>query len=310
MKRALQDRLQSIGFCAIDDPLFPDGGGSGGDPGIVRPDPAANGGDPNPEMGLTMQGAAELIVQAQAPLLEKINELSEATARLASNAMNSQQRNYAPALVPTNDEDFLTQFSTDPEKAVEAKVARGIQAQLGSLAPLIGNLMNSGTSAFVGLEAQTVDAEFGPGAWAKLFDKPMNTIIDSYRTNNATALADRNTITREVNGLKGQLINELIEFRNSSTKLTSEQMAAQKKELSDSIVQDVTQRTNMTGGIRRQESGALEITESVKGYVEERQRAIGGTEDAKTFLERTDYGNSIEEYRAHQAKMKAAGSKQ
>jgi hypothetical protein len=303
MKRALQDRFQSIGLCSIDDPLFPDpAGGPGG--GTPDPDPGANGGDPDPNTGITMQGAAELIVQAQAPLLEKINELGEATAKLAANAANPQ--NTAPALVPTNDEDFLTQFGVDPEKAVDAKVAAGIQAQLGTIAPLIGNLMNSGTSAFVGLEAQQVDAEFGAGAWAKLFDKPMNTIIDSYRTNNATALADRNTITREVNGLKGQLINELVEFRNSSTKATTDNVAAQRKELADSIVEDVTQRTNMTGGIRRQEGGALEITENVKGYVEERQRAIGGNEDAKTFLERTDYGNSIEEYNAHQEKLKAA----
>jgi hypothetical protein len=305
MKRALTDRLQSIGFCAIDDPLFPEGGG--GDKGT--PDPPTNGGDPNPETSITMQGAAELIVQAQAPLLEKINELGEATAKLAANAANPQNRQ-APALVPTNDEDFLTQFGIDPEKAVDAKVAAGIQAQLGTIAPLIGNLMNSGTSAFVGLEAQQVDAEFGPGAWAKLFDKPMNTIIESYRTNNATALADRNTITREVNGLKGQLINELVEFRSTATKSNADNAAAQRKELADGIVEDVTQRTNMTGGIRRQEGGTLEITEDIKGYVEERQRAIGGTEDAKTFLERTDYGNSIEEYNAHQEKMKAAGGTQ
>jgi hypothetical protein len=175
---------------------------------------------------------------------------------------------------------------------------------------MIGNLMNSGASAFVGLEAQAVDQEFGAGAWAKMFDKPMQTIVDSYRTNNATALADRNTITREVNGLKGQLINELIEFRDGARKLTDEQTDANRKALTESVLEDVTQRTNMTGGIRRQESGAEEITEAVKGYVEERQRAIGGDETAKTFMERTDYGNSIEEYTAHQEKLKAAGGTQ
>jgi hypothetical protein len=185
-------------------------------------------------------------------------------------------------------------------------VAKGIATQLGQLTPLIGNLMNSGASAFVGIEAQTVDQEFGAGAWSALFDKPMQTILDSYRTTNIGALADRNTITREVNGLKGQLINELIEFRDKSNKLTDEQKTAQRKELTDSVVEDVTSRTNMTGGIRRVESGTEEVTESIKGYVEERQRAIGGNESAKTFLERTDYGNSIEDYVEHQKKLKAA----
>jgi hypothetical protein len=98
-----------------------------------------------------------------------------------------------------------------------------------------------------------------------------------------------------------------MEFKTNSTKLTEEQKTKQQKELAEGILKDVTQRTNLTGGIRRIESGAEEITEQVKGYVAERQRAIGGSEDPKAFLERTDYGNSWEDFQAHQKKMKAKG---
>jgi hypothetical protein len=287
--------LENPGLCSIDDPLFPDTGGGAGDPPPKTP---ANGGDPNPTTGISMAEAAELVTQAQAPLLEKIETLSEATAKLAQNATANQQNQTTPD--PQGDGDFLTEFSQDPEKAVKT-LMRG---EMGAIAPLIGNLMNSGTSAFVGIEAQAVDQEFGSGAWATLFDKPMNTIIDSYRTNNMAALADRNTITREVNMLKGQLIDKLIEHKTNAAKVTAEQTEADRKTLTDTITDDVTQRTGMTGGIRRHEAGAAVITEDIKGYVEERQRAIGGTEGAKEFMERTEYGNTLEDYLAHQKTMK------
>lgn len=285
----------------IDDNLFPDGGdpAAGGGAGGGSPNPNPNGGDPNPT-ALTMEGAAELITQSQAPLLERIEELSGSVAKLAQNATNPQPPNQGGP--DPDDPDFMTQLTTDPQKAIQGL----LRQEMGTIAPVLGNLMNSGASAFVGMEAQQIDQEFGAGAWDKLFAKPMDTILEAYRTNNAVALADRNTITREVNMLKGQVVNELIKHRDEFQKLSTEEQEAANKAITDQVVETVAQRTNLTGGIRRTESGAEEVTEEVKGYLEERTRAIGGNEDAKEFLQRTNYGNTWEDYQEHQKKMKAA----
>ena len=296
------------GQLTIDDPMFSgteaggepgDGGtGGGGDP---SPDPKANGNDPTPS-GLTMEAAAELITQAQAPLYAKLEEQGTQMAKVIAEL---SQQNKAPAGGATLNqvtEDFLTQFGTDPEAAVDTVVNK----RLATLAPLIGNLMNSGTSAFVGLEAQQIDGEFGPGAFNKLFDKPLNVILDSYRANNAMAHSDRNVITNEVNGLKGKLFNELVEYREESRKKATESNEGQRKDLVDGIVSDVTQRTNMTGGLRRIQDGSLEVTDDLKGYLAERTRAIGGDPiDPKVWLEENDYGNTYEDFLKNEKKLAA-----
>jgi hypothetical protein len=302
MKRTLQDRLQSIGFCAVDDPMFPDNQNSagGGEPGKA-PAPG-NGTDPNAADPLTLESAAALITASQAPLLKRLEELGETTAQVVQSMNQTRTPANQPEPNTQDQEDFLTQFGVDPEAAVNAAVSK----QLGTLAPLIGNLMNSGTSAFVGLEAQQIDAEFGAGAWNKLFDKPLAVILDGYRQNNAMALSDRNVITNEVNGLKGKLFNELVTFRTEAQKTNADTVDANRKELTDGIVADVTQRTNLTGGLRRIEGMGEEVTEELKQYLAERVAATGEKIEPKEWLARTDYGNSIEEYNAHQEKLKAA----
>lgn len=257
-----------------------------------------NGKDPAGNAGLTMAEAAELITQANAPLLEKVAELTASMGRM------NQPTPKDPVVTPVEPADFLTRFSEDPEGAIDARIA----SQFQTVAPVIGNIINSGTGAFVGLEAQQVDQEFGEGAWAKYIDKPLTVILDSYKQSNAAALSDRGTITREVNGLKGQLLNELVEHRDTSKQKATEAGEASQKDLLETVMAGV--RTNLTGGIRSNQTVGEEVTEELKGYLAERQAAIGGDESGKDWLQRTDYGNTIEEYVAHQKKLEtAAGGK-
>ena len=280
-----------------DDNLFPEGTPEGK---TAEPTPPGNGADPAGEAPITMAAAAELITAAQAPLLEKINELTEAT----SSAVKAVQTPplAPPAKIDGPPEDFLTRFANDPEGAIR-EVAGG---QMQVAVPLMSGLINSTVATFIGRETTDIDRDFGTGAWAKFFDKPLGVLMDGYRKSNVAALADDSTIRREVDGLKGRMFNELVEFREASRKTTTEAGEADTKKLVDGVTETVIAQTNLSGGIRRISTGEEEITEGVKGYLAERIAAIGGDENAKDFLARTDYGDSIEDYMAHQKKMDTA----
>ena len=259
--------------------------------------PPGNGKDPEGTETLTMQNVAELITQAQAPLLEKIEGLTQATSQAVT---DSRQ----PAPTPQNQEpqgDFLTQFSENPELSIDNKIAQ----QLRTVAPMVSNLINSTVSNFVSRERTEIDGQFGEGAFDKFFDKPLNVLMDSYRQTNAAALADEGTIRRETDGLKGRLFDQLVEYRTENQKKTAEEGEAGTQKLVDGVLEKVVQ-TNMTGGIRRIDNSADAITEDLKGYLAERAAAIGVTEEPKAWLERTTYGNSYEDFQEHQKKLEAA----
>ena len=276
-----------------DDNLFPtaDPNTPVGDP---PGEPKPNGADPE-GTPLTMEQGAEMVTQAMAPLADQLQRVGETLAQL-------QQNQPAAPVEPTMTgpaEDFLTRFSADPEAAVTEAATAPVKA----IVPLISSLMNSAVGAFTGMEAAEIDHEFGPGAWKKHFDGPMTTIINNYRSQNAQALADRGTLTKEVNGLKGVLFNELVEFRENSRKTAAEAVETDNKKLVDGVLTQIP-RTNLTGGIRRTVGGAEEIPEGLEGYLADRARAIGGeAETGKDWMARTDYGNSYVEYLAHQKKM-------
>lgn len=286
-----------------DDNLFPNQSGSpeghspgngteptGGSPG--------NGTDPGGETPLTLAQAAELITQANQPQLEKIEALTQAVANVV-NRLQSPSTNAGPTKGSMDDgEDFLTRFSTDPEGAIRDISVRTIQ----EAAPLVSTLINSSVSNFVSQEQSKIDREFGSGAWDKFFNKPLNTIMNSYREHNAAALANHETITREVDGLKGRQFNDLVKFREESKKAEAEAEQGQNKQLLDGVLKQV--QTNLTGGIRRIPTDDEPVTEDLKGYLAERTAAIGGDEDPKGFLQRTNYGNTLEDFLKHQEAMK------
>jgi hypothetical protein len=287
-----------------DDNLFPEktGAGTGGEtpPG----DPPANGGDPAAgETPVTMAAAAELITQAISPLADRLEELGRTNAQLAQN-LQTPQGNQAGGDPSPAPEDFLTRFSNDPEGAVRSVVGGEFQ----SVVPLVSSLINSTVSNFVSKESSDIDREFGAGAWDKFFEKPLGVLVDSYRKSNAPALADHNTIRREVDGLKGRQFDALVAFRDDSRKTATEKKEGGQKELVDEVLKGV--QTNLTGGIRRISTEGEEVTEELKGYLAERSAAIGENIDPKAWLAQTNYGNTLEDYQAHQKVLEKARKKE
>ena len=282
-----------------DDNLFPEGTQTPeGDAGEATP--AGNGSDPAGDAPVTMAAAAEMMSQVITPLTERLEELGRTNAQLAG-----QLRAPAPEGTPTpatETEDFLTRFSSDPEGAVRGLQNEGFQ----QIVPLASSLINSTVSNFIIRETDQIDREFGQGAFSKFFEKPLGVIMNSYRQSNAVALADHSVISREVDGLKGRQFNELVEFREGSRKSATDTQESQTKDLVKGVTDKVLNQTNLTGGLRRIDGGEEEVTDALKGYLAERQAAIGGNETGKEFNTRTNYGNSYEEFQAHQEKLKAA----
>jgi hypothetical protein len=264
-----------------------------------------NGGDPAPveetapQAGISPEMFAQGIEQLVGPLREQIGELSAAVSR-----MNQAPVNREPVHSPEPEADFLTSFSNNPEGAIKNVVS----GELKGLAPFLNTILEGGSSAFVDIEAQRIDQEFGKGAWEKFYQKPMGEIVQTYQTKQPTALGDRGVIRREVDGLTGRMVGKLIEhqqeFRTKTEKDETEKVGV----LQENILKEAMKRTSLTGGIRRMPTGEQEVTEELKGYLKERMDAIGLEQDPKDFLKQTDYGNTLEEYEAHQTKL--SGGKQ
>jgi hypothetical protein len=102
----------------------------------------------------------------------------------------------------------------------------------------------------------------------------------------------------------GKLIEHQQEFKTKTEKDETEKVGV----LQENILKEAMKRTSLTGGIRRMPTGEQEVTEELKGYLKERMDAIGLEQDPKDFLKQTDYGNTLEEYEAHQTKL--SGGKQ
>lgn len=276
----------------------PQGGTSEGTPA------AGNGADTQGDGPVTLAAAAELITQAISPMADRLEELGRTNSALAAQLQSTGGPAGGAAAQNTSVEtrDFLTDFSENPEGAIDARIGQ----QLGTVAPLVSGLIDSTVGNFVRAESQKIDGEFGAGAWEKFIEKPLGVIVDSYRQSNVTALASNTTITREVDGLKGRQFDDLVAFREASRQKTADAAETGQKELVDGVTAKVVQQTNLTGGIRRIAGAEEEITEDLKGYLAERSAAIGKVEDPKDFLGRTDYGNTYEDFQAHQKKLAAA----
>lgn len=268
----------------------------------LTPTPAAptNGGEAPP--AATAGVSAEQVAEMIAPLQEQVTQATAVNQQIVATLQGMAPRAAEVPADPSG-EDFLTRFSTDPRGAIESVVGD----QVKTLAPFFNTVTNSAHSAFVGLEAQAVDEKFGSGAWDAHFAKPIESIWAAYRQSNPTALADRTVIQREINGLKGALLDELVDHREKSRTATTKAEDAEVEKL----VEAASQRVGLTGGIRRTDTaGEPLVTEGLKGYLAERERAIGEKVDPKEWLAEHSYeGNSLSHYLAHQKKLAAKKDK-
>ena len=255
--------------------------------------------DPAPAVGLTREELNEGIEKVVGGLQEQVGELSQAIAR-----MNQP----APAAVeptPTETEtDFLTAFSQNPEGAIDARIAAGLKG----IAPVIYTGLESAGAAHVDNEVGRIDKEFGAGAWEKFYQKPMDEIVGMYKAKNPTALGDRNLIRREVDGLTGRMVGKLVEHQQEAKDTVEKEGLEKLSTIQENILKEAASRTSLTGGIRRIPTAGEEVTEDLKGYLAEREASIGLEQDPKDFLKTTDYGNTLEDYVAHQEKL-GGGSK-
>ncbi len=264
------------------------------DPPEAAPEPA-----PAAEPGISAAEATQLMTDAQAPLLNQISQLADSIQ-----AMSQVQSQSTP--VEPQHEDFLTELTTgDPQAAIGRIVDQRVQQQLGSLSTFFANTARSGSDAFLSIEAQQVDATFGDGAWEKYIQAPMGVIMGEHGRSNPAALMDSALIHREVNGIKGELLDTLVTFRDASRSKAADSENASLAKLTDGITEAV-RRTNGIGGLRRIEPGSGQIPEGLEGYLSERTQDIGKQPDAKQWLANTDYGNTIDDYREKEARLKAA----
>lgn len=275
------------------DPLFE----TPAEDGTAEPGAKPNGGDPAPVVGLTPEQFNEGIEQVVGGLRDQVGELSTAVAK-----MNQP----APVSEPTPDPaqvDFLTAFSENPEAAIKGIIS----GEMKGLAPFLSTMIEGGSSAFVDIEAQRIDQEFGAGAWEKFYSKPMGELVNEYRTKQPTALGDRNLIRREVDGLTGRMVGKLVEHQQTSKDTVEKEGLEKLGVVQENFLKEAANRTSLTGGIRRVATGEPEVTDELKGYLAERLASIGLEQDPKDFLKETEYGNTLEDYQAKEAKLHPPG---
>ena len=257
--------------------------------------------------GLSIADATNLIQEAVAPLADTVQTLAQNQATLnqqlgqMTQTLGSAPRQHES---PVEETDFLTELTSGNAEAAIGKV---VQNQMKPFLGMIGGLVQSGSTAFVDLEAQRVDQTFGTGAWDTYFRAPMDSILGDLANREPSALGDRTRISKEVNGLKGVLLEKLVDFRDKHKSDTETAELAKvgtlAEHLKESIMPDVINRTNGMGGIRTLEPGGVEVTEEVKQYLAERDRNRGTQTDPKDWIKATDYGNDINSYLQHKEKL-------
>jgi hypothetical protein len=84
-------------------------------------------------------------------------EASDRTNRELVERLNASPGGNPPAADPDPPKPFLDKFAEDPEGAIKTVVIGGLR----EVAPVLNTMITSGHSAFVGLEADAVDREFG-----------------------------------------------------------------------------------------------------------------------------------------------------
>ena len=261
--------------------------------------------DPAPEKfggNITIEQAIQLVQESQAPLAEELritrenqtqqNKRFEELTQTMTQGHNQLIRNSTP---PVEEQDFLTELTTGN---AEQAIGRIVEQRLAALTPVLSNIVQSGSSTFVELEANSIDNRFGTGAWDKFFSNPVNQIMSNLAKTNPAAMMDRTIIGHEVNGLVGKQVDELVAYRDEFKKTKTATETTDQDTLVNSITSAVINRTNGIGGMRHLDAtGSIAITPEVEGYIAERMRATGQKINPKEWVKETDFGNDIDSYR-------------
>jgi hypothetical protein len=225
----------------------------------------------------------------------QIADLTSTVTQLVQ-GLQSAQAPPAPPIPPELQTDFNSRLIENPEGTINNL----IDTKLSGVTPILGNMLGSGSQAIIGLRAQTIDQEFGVGAWAQFFESPMNTIQENRRTTNPASLMDQGLIEGDINGLKGLHLDKLVEFRTKSRETAATAATEGQTTLLNKVLSEIPNRTNLTGGIIKTPDGSEAVTPELEGYLKERSAATGQAIDPKAWLQKTNYGASLEDYQEHQ----------
>ena len=279
----------------VDDPMFSSDSPEGNEKPKEDPTPA------NP--GVTPEQMAQVTAQATQPIVEQVTELAAQVSTLAEHVGGlSLPAPAIPGVEPKK--DFYAEMQDDAEGAIERRIDGRVKEQMLPIGEVLSTINNSAHDAFVGMEANRVETEWGVGAYEKFFTKPLKTIFDQYRSVNASLLSKHDLIRKEFDAISGQVVNELIEFRDESRKVTAEKANKELAGLTEGIAGAVTTIVGMTGGIRAP-GAKVEVSEGLKEFLSERKKSTGVSETPEEFVSRTSYDNTIEGYLENKKKMEA-----
>ena len=270
----------------VDDPMFSSDKPQGDKP----PEPTPSGVTP------------EQVAQVTAPIVDQVTGLAAQVSSLAQH-VGGRKTTVAPVAAEVK-KDFYAEMQDDAEGAIERRIDGRVKEQMLPIGEVLSTINNSAHDAFVGMEANRVEADWGVGAYEKFFTKPLKTIFDQYRAVNASLLSKHDLIRKEFDAISGQVVNELIEFRDESRKVTAEKANKELAGLTEGIAGAVTTIVGMTGGIRAP-GAKVEVSEGLKEFLSERKKSTGVSETPEEFVSRTSYDNTIEGYLDNKKKMEA-----
>ena len=247
-----------------DDPLFAEPATPETPPangGVPAAPPAASD-PPAATAGMSPEQVQELIVQSQAPLAEKVDNLVSALTSAREQAAASVAAANQPA--PVEPSDLANELFTDPANVLEREVgniARPLVAQTGQA-----------ISKMILRDAEgEIDRDFGDGTWGEFFEPELKASIQRAFTENPAMLLDETAIRRGVESIKGAHFNKLSERRGEFEKTAGEATAATEKALTDRVVAAVP----MTGGFRRGTTEKPELSDEQRTHLDSIVRATG-----------------------------------
>ncbi len=257
---------------------------------------------PTPET--TPDPAAALAAQAEQITAQgaQISELTSTVGSLVQGIQAHQAQQASPPPVESEGppETFNDRLIANPQGAIEQLIAD----QLKGITPVLGGILGSGAAAITAQKALLVDQEFGAGAWAEFFEKPMDMLQEKRRTTNPASLMDQSLLDGDINSLKGIHLDKLVDFRTKSRETVLAKAKEGEETLLSSVLKQIPNRTNLTGGIGILPNGDEVITPELEGFLKERSAATGTQIDPKTWVKKMDYGSSLLDYEAKQLELK------
>lgn len=274
----------------MEDPLFTT------DPPAVPP----NGSTPPAEPVAAPDSAAQIATMAETVTAQagQITELTQAVTNLARGMQSSQTPTPVEPDIPEGD------FNSRLIENAEGTIRDLVTEQMKGITPVLSSMLNSGSQAILAQRSLAVDQEFGSGAWKEFFAGPIAQIQEDRGRTNPGMLMDPGLMEGDINGLKGINMTKLFEFQTASRKTATDETTKSNDDLLQEVLSKLP-RTNLTRGITSLKDGELVVDDDVKQFVAERAAASGTTINPEEWVKQHDYGNTIDDFEAHQKKLEA-----